>query len=326
MELGFRVLVVGAACTACLASPIAANAQVDLSGGWATRVHEDGPERGAGPHIGEYQGLPINDANRARGEAWSASLLTVPEHQCIPHPADYGPNFSNLRIWTDVDPVTAGIVAYHTQMAWMAPVRTIWMDGRPHPSQYAPHTWQGFSIGKWEGDTLVVTTTHLKSGYLRRNGLARSERATLMERFIRSGDVLTWIQIVDDPVYLTEPFIKSRNFISEPGHMPSPYPCSVEVEIDRDQNEIPHNLPGQNPYLNEFAARYRLPVDARAGGAETMYPEFAGKLRTLPAASYTPVIAPGAQLTSQDGGARAPASAPASAPPVGGGAAPRSRE
>ena len=84
-------------------------AQVDLSGGWATRQHEDQPERGPGPHIGEFQGLPINDANRARGEAWSASLWTVPEHQCIPHPADYGPNFSNLKIWHDTDPVTGDI-------------------------------------------------------------------------------------------------------------------------------------------------------------------------------------------------------------------------
>ena len=41
-----------------------------------------------------------------RGDSWSASLWTVPEHQCIPHPADYGPNFSQLRIWKDVDPVT----------------------------------------------------------------------------------------------------------------------------------------------------------------------------------------------------------------------------
>src|SRR6266545_1140800 len=48
-------------------------------------------ERGGGPEVGEYQGLPINDADRLRADSWSASLWTVPEHQCIPHPADYGP-------------------------------------------------------------------------------------------------------------------------------------------------------------------------------------------------------------------------------------------
>ena len=67
-----------------LAAPAAA--QVDLTGEWAARQHEDQPERGGGPEVGEYQGLPINDAARARADAWTASLWTVPEHQCIPHP------------------------------------------------------------------------------------------------------------------------------------------------------------------------------------------------------------------------------------------------
>ena len=48
----------------CGAEP--ALAQVDLEGGWAARQHEDAPERGGGPDVGEYQGLPINDANRLR--------------------------------------------------------------------------------------------------------------------------------------------------------------------------------------------------------------------------------------------------------------------
>src|SRR5262245_14273743 len=106
-------------------------AQVDLSGSWATRQHEESLERGGGPEIGEYQGIPINEADRFRAEAWTASLWTVPEHQCIPHPSDYGPSFSNLRIWKDVDPRTNEVTAWHTQMAWMTPTRTIWMDGRP---------------------------------------------------------------------------------------------------------------------------------------------------------------------------------------------------
>ena len=92
---------------------------------------------GGGPDIGEYQGLPINEAARFHADTWSSSLWTVPEHQCIPHPADYGPNFSGVRIWKDVDPVTQEVIAYHTNIAWMNPVRTIWMDGRPHPGPNA---------------------------------------------------------------------------------------------------------------------------------------------------------------------------------------------
>ena len=115
---------------ASLGSAAPAMAQVDLAGQWAARQHEDAPERGGGPEMNEFQGLPINEANRMRGDSWSASLWTVPEHQCIPHPADYGPNFSQLVMWKDVDPVTKEVVAWHTELSWMNPVRTIWMDGR----------------------------------------------------------------------------------------------------------------------------------------------------------------------------------------------------
>jgi hypothetical protein len=87
----------------------------------------------------------------------------------------------------------------------MVAQRTIYMDGRPHPSDNAPHTWQGFSTGEWEGDMLKVTTTHLKEGWLRRNGLARSDKAVLIEYFIRHGDFFTIVTDVEDPVYLTEP-------------------------------------------------------------------------------------------------------------------------
>ena len=64
---------------------------VDLSGEWAPRFHEDQPERIPGPEIGDYLGLPINAAARLHADSWDASILTLPEHQCKPHPADYSP-------------------------------------------------------------------------------------------------------------------------------------------------------------------------------------------------------------------------------------------
>src|SRR5438270_13627353 len=64
-------------------------AQIDPSGEWAPRFHEDQPERLAGPDIGDYLSLPINAAARLRSDSWDASLLTLPEHQCNPHHADY---------------------------------------------------------------------------------------------------------------------------------------------------------------------------------------------------------------------------------------------
>ena len=86
------------------------------------------------------------------------------------------------------------------------------MDGRPHPPDFDPHTWQGFSTGHWEGNVLVVETDHLKAGWIRRNGLALSDRAHMTERFFRHGDLLTHTYIIEDPVYLTEPLIKTNGF------------------------------------------------------------------------------------------------------------------
>jgi hypothetical protein len=280
-----------------MAIAVPASAQADIAGQWGARTHEDAAERGGGPSMVEFEGLPINAADRARGLAWSASLWTVPEHQCIPHPADYGPNFSQLAIWKTLDPYTRDIVAYHTEMSWMNPVRTIWMDGRPRPPQHAAHTWQGFSLGKWEGDMLTVETTHLKPAYVRRNGLARSEKATLREHFIRNGDVLTWVQIVTDPVYLSEPYIKSRNFVLNPGFQMSQYACSVDIEVQRPEGEIPHYLPGKNPFLLEHAIKNKLAEAAVLGGAETMYPEYMQKLKTMPNAA-APAPAPAAPATT----------------------------
>jgi hypothetical protein len=61
-----------------LALGIPAFAQVDLSGEWAPKFHEDQPERIPGPEIGDYLGIPINDAARLRADSWDASLLTLP--------------------------------------------------------------------------------------------------------------------------------------------------------------------------------------------------------------------------------------------------------
>jgi hypothetical protein len=183
-----------------------------------------------------------------------------------------------MRLSSTVDPVSQDVTAWHTTMMWMLPQRTIHMDGRPRPSAYAQHSWQGFSSGEWEGDMLKVTTTHLKEGWLRRNGVPRSDRATLVEYFIRHGSYLTLVTVVLDPVYLTEPFVRTSNWVSDPGFQLSPFSCIPTVEIERARDEIPHHLPGANQYLDEFAAKHGVPAQAARGGAETMYPEYRERL------------------------------------------------
>jgi hypothetical protein len=296
LKLGWLLAV--ALLLASVATP--AYAQVDFSGEWAPRFWEDQPERVPGPEIGDYLGIPISDAARLRAAAWDASIQTLPEWQCRPHSADYiwrGP--SNLRISKEVDPVSREITAFHAE--WLRSVdRVVYLDGRPHPPEEALHTWAGFSTAHWEGNMLVIRTTHLKEGYLRRNGLPRSDKATLSERWIRNGDILTVMTIVYDPVYLTEPFVRTTDYELDVRQNIPPYPCGVVQEIDRPKGQVPHYLPGTNPYLSEFAVRHKLPLDATRGGAETMYPDFQQKLRTMkPATAPAPEAAPRAQRRGQ---------------------------
>lgn len=268
------------------------SAQIDPSGEWAPQFHEDFLERIPGPDIGDYLGLPINNAARLRGDSWDASLLTLPENQCRPHPSDYawrGP--ANLRIWKEMDRETQKLIAYHTHISWQAPERTIWMDGRPHPPADAPHTWQGFSTGKWDGDVLTITTTHLKEGWIRRNGIPRSENATVTEHLFRHGDHLTVMVIIYDPDYLTEPFVRTTDFVYDARQQIPPYPCEAVVEIPRPRGTVPNHLPGDNKFLTEFANRFHVPFAATRGGAETMYPEYRLTMKNAAPADPAAIIA-----------------------------------
>jgi hypothetical protein len=276
----FRALIIALALIFSVGPVRTASAQIDFSGIWAPIMHEDSVERAAGPDLGDYLGLPINEAGRQRGETWDAAILTLEEHTCKPHPSTYGfRGVGNLRITSNYDPTTFEITKIDTHIQWMEQRREIWMDGRAHPPDFAPHTWQGFSTGHWEGNVLVVETDHLKAGWVRRNGLALSDRAHMTERFIRHGDLLTHVSIVEDPIYLSEPLIKTNGFRLTTAVNIQPYPCQPAVEVERPPGEVPHHLPGQNPYLGEFAKKHNLPLDATLGGAETALPEFAKRLR-----------------------------------------------
>ena len=178
-----------------------------------------------------------------------------------------------------MDPISQDVVSWDVTVMWSLSHRTIYMDGRPRPSEYAQHSWQGFSTGEWDGDMLKVTTTHLKEGWVRRNGLPRSDRATIVEYWIRNEDYLTLVTIVSDPVYLTEPLIRTSDWVLDPGVQLSPFSCIPAVEIERPRGAVPHHLPGTNEFLTEYATRHGLPQSAARGGAPTMYPDYLPELR-----------------------------------------------
>jgi cyclase len=260
-------------------------AQVDFVGEWAPLFHEDFPERIPGPALGDYLGLPINDALRLRADSWDADLISMPERQCNPHPSTYafrGP--ANLRVSKEADPVTQDIVSYTIYGTFGRATRVIWMDGRLHPSPSAAHTWAGFSTGQWESGTLTVETTHIKAGYIRRNGVIHSDLATMTEHFIRHADHLTIVTIVRDPVYLTEPLIRTTDFVMDLSQHESATPCDVTIEAVLHEGAVPHHLPGTNPFLTEFAIGANLPQEVARGGAQTMYPEYRLHMKTAVAA------------------------------------------
>jgi hypothetical protein len=258
-----------------------ARAQVDLSGSYSQTASQDNT---TDPFIGDYTGLPVNDAVRLRADSWTAAKWDQEQHECDPHPADYAPRApGGLRIWPELDPLTYAVLAWHFEVFTNGTARTIYVDDRPQPSAYSAQTWNGFSTGKWEGDKLKVTTTNLKEGWLRRNGLARSNKATLIEYFIRHGDFLTIVSIVKDPVYLTEPLVRTERWFLNPGYTLAPFICTPRDVVDKPPSWVPHHLPGTNDFLKEFPSNFGIPVEATRGGAETMYPEYIQKLAALPA-------------------------------------------
>src|SRR3954470_8212658 len=267
-----------------LATPAAA--QINLVGDWVGRYQEDFQDRVPGPDLGDYTGLPITEAARKYADSWDPSRVSMLEHQCEPYVSPHiyrGP--LQFRIWEDREPATQELIAVRQYLGTYQQWRTIWMDGRPHPSEYAPHTWMGFSTGEWHGDILTVTTTHIKAEFFRRSGIPSSDRTTLIEHYVRHGTVLSHVMIATDPVYLTEPLIMSEEFVlMDRGNQNWLYNCEYATEIDRPRNEVPHFLDGANPSLTEYAEKYGIPLDAARGGAETTYPEYMATLRSMIAA------------------------------------------
>lgn len=256
-----------------------AEAQQDISGHWRkTNFEAHYSETG----IGNYNGLPVNDAARMRADTWSPERLFMPEHQCEPHPAPYAPvGPANMRVQAVVDPRSQETIAWKMALHWMENERTVWMDGRDHPPPWAPHTWGGFSTGEWNGDLLTVTTTHIKQAWIRRNGVPQSDEAVLREHWMVNGDILTLISVLQDPIYLTEPLIRTITWRRDPGYQIGSYTCHATAEVEHPEGYVPFNLPGQNTMLRDnLPAEWNLPEPAIRGGAETLLPEYAEELES----------------------------------------------
>jgi len=249
-----------------------ASAQFDPGGSWAPLATED-VQNDSLPV--DYLGLALTDEGRTRALAYDESQKSMIERQCQGWGAAYmvlGP--FGLRMSSQVDPVTRGIVSYTIDPWEDWNGMTIWMDGRAHPSENALHTQAGFSTGRWEGGALAVHTTHMKAGFIRKTGVPLTDQATLDWRFFRHGDVLTVLLVARDPVYLAEPEIISKGFRLSQAPLDFRDPCVTGFQPKEPGDSVPHYPPDKNPFIDEFMKFYGLPREAVMGERETLYPEY----------------------------------------------------
>ena len=276
-----------------LAASVPAFAQIELTGTWGNILHEDYFERGPGSDLGDFTGVPLTDEGRALGLMYSSSLQMEYERQCLawsPWVLQYRPR--DIQIWADLD-ASANVVAWKIGGNFLQGTIVIWMDGRPHPSENAMHPSGGFTTGKWEGDTLTASVTHLKTAWLRRGvGIPGSDQSTFTVHMTRHDDLLTIVTVQKDPIYLTEPFVVSRVFRLNPrgGQGLGDY-CLTENQIPRleDTGIVPYYRPGQNTEADHMTRDYNVPKEAAMGYADTAYPEYRKKIRNtyVPPASCT---------------------------------------
>jgi hypothetical protein len=209
-----------------------ASAPIDLTGYWVSYVTENWRYRMVTPAKGEYRRIPVSPAALPIINAWdpaaderageqcksygAAAIMSVPERLHITWQDD-----NTLRVDTDAGKQT----------------RLFRFSRRAASS--GPRTWQGDSSASWEGasesdggHSLRVVTANMRAGYLRKNGVPYSERATVTEHFdVASlpdgGQLLLVTTVVDDPVYLNAPYIVSPHFKKETdGSKWEPTPCS----------------------------------------------------------------------------------------------------
>jgi hypothetical protein len=219
-------------------------APLDLTGYWVSVVTEDWRFRMIVPDKGDYSSVPLNPEGRKVLNSWDPAKDQSEGNQCRSYGAAgllripgrlhiQWENDSTLRVDTDS--------GSQTRLLHFAAA---------NPPVQAPQ-WQGYSLVSWEGlrpppprtalqdasqvnspeGYLKAITTHMKPGYLRKNGVPYSANAVLEEYFDSfkelNGDVwLVVTSVVTDPEYLTQPFITSTHFKKLPSASGwDPTPC-----------------------------------------------------------------------------------------------------
>jgi hypothetical protein len=272
--------------------------ETDLSGEWLDDSYEEddrggprGATSGGGQNnpisdatLGNYLGVPLNDAGRLKAASFDASIYSHPAVMMRPHPVQYSMRgfIRSWRMEKIIDLPTQALIAYRVIGGYTPFPRMIWLDGRPHPPDYAEHSTTGFSTGRWERGMLVVTTTHMRTGFHKRNGVPASPEGKMTEYFIRHGDRLIHVQFIEDPAYLSEPFIRTTDHIRVlDRHAQNVHEQwdIAEEQTGWEKDYVPHYPMGTRH--TEFADLLGIPYEVTQGGAEQMYPEYRLKLKQM---------------------------------------------
>ncbi len=166
--------------------------------------------------------LPLTPEARAAKDAWD-SVTDDPQRGCeplgmpgammSPHPIQFVDRGADIEVRLE---------------EWDA-VRTIHMDGAT-TSTAGPATRLGYSIGRWENATLVVTTTGIDYPFMDEHGTPQTAAVEVVERFTlsRDGHHLDWEATVTDPGTMTEPVVAfTTRWDWVPGEALQPYDCAV---------------------------------------------------------------------------------------------------
>jgi hypothetical protein len=109
-------------------------------------------------------------------------------------------------------------------------LRTVWMDGRK--PTVADFSIQGFSVGRYEGNALLVETTHFTfdiTGFDDYNGIPSSQQKIVRERYWRDGHDLRVTVSVEDPMFLRKPTEYTTRWVpTAPGYTLAPFECDPE--------------------------------------------------------------------------------------------------
>lgn len=194
----------------------------DLAGVW------DGGGRARpvnGENVPWARGKNFPDLNE-RGLAYVKVFdeAVAPKYDCFPStsPAiQYDPYMMEVVQWPD-----RVLFRYEKDDQ----LRTVLLDGRK--PTVADYSIQGFSVGRYEGDALLVETTHFTfdiTGFDDYNGVPSSHQKRLLERYWRDGDDLRVTVTVEDPMFLRKPASYTTRWIAaRNGSKLAPFECDPE--------------------------------------------------------------------------------------------------